>query len=151
LVRLGQSILNPSASTTGVQKATSASRRRRNFSGVVSGLASRPAIQAMRAAVENLAYDSHTRLFHFDLVAKPGTSPVVTLWAHPKRASFGGSHLTCGPRPARRRCCHRWPRRTPPLDSAVWRKRWWTRPIGTLYWSATLSLTACFVARQDNV
>src|SRR5262249_22665091 len=67
----------------------------------------RPAIQAMRAAVENLAYDSHTRLFHFDLVAKSGTSPVVTLWAHPKRASFGGSHLTCGPRPARRRCCHR--------------------------------------------
>jgi hypothetical protein len=41
-----------------------------------------PAIQVMRAAVENLAYDSHTGLFHFDLVAKPGTSPVVTLWAH---------------------------------------------------------------------
>jgi len=49
----------------------------------------RPAIQARRAAVENLAYDSHTRLFQFDLVAKPGTSPVVTLWAYPKRASFG--------------------------------------------------------------
>jgi hypothetical protein len=40
--RVGQSIFNPSASTTGVQKTTSASRRRRNFSGVVSGLASKP-------------------------------------------------------------------------------------------------------------
>ena len=49
----------------------------------------RPAIQVRRAAVENLAYDSRTQLFHFDLVAKPGTSPVVTLWAYPKRASFG--------------------------------------------------------------
>jgi hypothetical protein len=47
----------------------------------------RPAIQVRRAAVENLAYDSRTQLFHFDLVAKPGTSPVVTLWAYPKRAS----------------------------------------------------------------
>ena len=47
----------------------------------------RPAIQVTRAAVENLAYDSRTQLFHFDLVAKPGTSPVVTLWAYPKRAS----------------------------------------------------------------
>src|SRR5262245_13120738 len=49
----------------------------------------RPAIQVRRAAVENLAYDSRTQVFHFDLVAKPGTSPVVTLWAYPKRASFG--------------------------------------------------------------
>lgn len=47
----------------------------------------RPAIQVRRAAVENLAYDSRTQLFHFDLVAKPGTSSVVTLWAYPKRAS----------------------------------------------------------------
>jgi len=38
----GQLIFKASASTTGVQKATSASRRRRNFSGVVSGLASKP-------------------------------------------------------------------------------------------------------------
>ena len=44
----------------------------------------RPAIQATRAGVENLAYDSHTHLFHFDLVAKSGMSPVVTLWAHPE-------------------------------------------------------------------
>jgi hypothetical protein len=40
-----------------------------------------PAIRATRAAVENLAYDSYIQLFQFDLVAKPGTSPVVTLWA----------------------------------------------------------------------
>jgi hypothetical protein len=48
-----------------------------------------PEIRAVGAALENLSYDFHTRMFQFDLVASPSTSPVVTLWAHPKRASFG--------------------------------------------------------------
>ena len=43
-----------------------------------------PAIQTTGAVVENLAYNSRTQLFQFDLVAKPNTSPVVTLRAHPK-------------------------------------------------------------------
>ena len=41
----------------------------------------RPEVRAARATVENFAYDSQTRHFHFDLVAKPSTSPVVTLRA----------------------------------------------------------------------
>jgi hypothetical protein len=41
----------------------------------------RPDVRAARATVENLAYDRRTGLFHFDLVAKSGTSPVVTLKA----------------------------------------------------------------------
>jgi hypothetical protein len=49
----------------------------------------RPAVAAKRATIENLAYDPHTGLFHFDLVAKPGTSPLVTVRAHPERDSFG--------------------------------------------------------------
>ena len=43
-----------------------------------------PAIQTTGAKVENLAYDSHTQLFQFDLIAKPNTSPVVTIRAHRK-------------------------------------------------------------------
>jgi hypothetical protein len=41
----------------------------------------RPKIRAARARVENLIYDSRTGLFQFDLLAKPGTSPVVALSA----------------------------------------------------------------------
>jgi hypothetical protein len=41
----------------------------------------RPEVRAAGGAIESLAYDSQSRRFHFDLVAKPGTSPVVTLWA----------------------------------------------------------------------
>ena len=36
-----------------------------------------PVIQATRAAVKKLVYDSHTQLFQFDLVSKPGTTPTV--------------------------------------------------------------------------
>jgi hypothetical protein len=36
-----------------------------------------PLIQATRAAVKKLVYDSHTQLFQFDLVSKPGTTPTV--------------------------------------------------------------------------
>jgi hypothetical protein len=54
------------------------------MAGRSNGLALEPAIRTTGAVVENLAYDSHTRLFQFDLVAKPSTSPVVTLRAHPK-------------------------------------------------------------------
>jgi hypothetical protein len=39
----------------------------------------RPQVRATGATIVDLAYDSQTRLFHFDLVASPGTSPVVTL------------------------------------------------------------------------
>jgi hypothetical protein len=41
----------------------------------------RPKVRAAGAIIAELAYDSQTRLFHFDLVARPGTSPVVTLRA----------------------------------------------------------------------
>jgi hypothetical protein len=41
----------------------------------------RPKVRAAGATIAELAYDSHTGLFHFDLVARPGTSPVVTLRA----------------------------------------------------------------------
>jgi hypothetical protein len=41
----------------------------------------RPQISAVGATIVDLAYDFQTRLFHFDLVASPGTSPVVTLRA----------------------------------------------------------------------
>jgi hypothetical protein len=41
----------------------------------------RPKVRAAGATIAELAYDSHTSLFHFDLVARPGTSPVVTLRA----------------------------------------------------------------------
>jgi hypothetical protein len=39
----------------------------------------RPGIRAARARIANLIYDSRTGLFQFDLLAKPGTSPEVTL------------------------------------------------------------------------
>jgi hypothetical protein len=48
----------------------------------------RPDVRAARATVENLAYDSQTRHFHFDLVAKPGTSPVVTLRASGRTTGY---------------------------------------------------------------
>jgi hypothetical protein len=48
-----------------------------------------PAIQTTGAVVENLTYDSHTQLFQFDLVAKPNTTPVVALRAHPKSPVSG--------------------------------------------------------------
>jgi hypothetical protein len=51
-----------------------------------------PAIQTMGAVVENLAYDSHTQLFQLDLVAKPGTSPVITLRTDPKSKSQCRGH-----------------------------------------------------------
>src|SRR5262249_19787638 len=41
----------------------------------------RPEISATKAIVENLTYDPATRRFRFDLVARPGTAPVVTLKA----------------------------------------------------------------------
>jgi hypothetical protein len=41
----------------------------------------RPDVRAAGGAIESLAYDPQSRLFHFDLVAEPGTSPVVTLRA----------------------------------------------------------------------
>jgi hypothetical protein len=41
----------------------------------------RPEVRAVRGRTENLTYDAQSRLFHFDLVAQPGTSPVVTLRA----------------------------------------------------------------------
>ena len=43
----------------------------------------RPQLHARRGAVENVAYDLHSHLFHFDLAAKQGAS-VVTLWAAAK-------------------------------------------------------------------
>jgi hypothetical protein len=46
-----------------------------------------PEVRAARATIEKLAYDPQTRLFHFDLVAKPGTSPVVTLRASASSAA----------------------------------------------------------------
>src|SRR5205085_7192144 len=39
---------------------------------------SRPEIRATRAAVENVIYDSQSKLFHFDVIARPGTSPSAT-------------------------------------------------------------------------
>ena len=48
-----------------------------------------PAIQTTGAVVENLTYDLHTQLFQFDLVAKPNTTPVVALRAHPKSPVSG--------------------------------------------------------------
>jgi hypothetical protein len=41
----------------------------------------RPDVRTARATVENFTYDSRTRLFHFDLVAKSRTSTIVTLEA----------------------------------------------------------------------
>jgi hypothetical protein len=41
----------------------------------------RPDVRATEGTIESLAYDPQSRLFHFDLVAQPGTSPVVTLRA----------------------------------------------------------------------
>jgi hypothetical protein len=41
-----------------------------------------PEIHATSAAVENLVYDSLTQLFHFDLIAKSGTMPVLKIWTH---------------------------------------------------------------------
>src|SRR5262249_47616174 len=41
----------------------------------------RPELRAARARIENLVYDSRTSLFQFDLLARPGTSPEVTLRA----------------------------------------------------------------------
>jgi hypothetical protein len=39
----------------------------------------RPDVRAMGASVQELDYDSRTGLFHFDLLAKPGTSPEITI------------------------------------------------------------------------
>lgn len=63
----------------------SAGERRLRFYGF--SLA-RPKVRAAGAIIAELAYDSRTSLFHFDLVARPGTSPVVTLRAavNPKTA-----------------------------------------------------------------
>jgi hypothetical protein len=47
----------------------------------------RPEVLAAGGAIENLDYDPQSRRFHFDLVAEPGTSPVVTLRA---QAHSGG-------------------------------------------------------------
>jgi hypothetical protein len=41
----------------------------------------RPDVRAVKAIVENLTYDPQTRHFHLDLVARPGTSPIVTFKA----------------------------------------------------------------------
>jgi hypothetical protein len=46
----------------------------------------RPEVRAARARIENLTYDSQTQRFHVDLVARPGTSPVVTFKASNNRA-----------------------------------------------------------------
>jgi hypothetical protein len=40
-----------------------------------------PKVRAVGATIAELTYDSQTSLFYFDLVARPGTSPVVTLRA----------------------------------------------------------------------
>jgi len=55
--------------------------RLRGFSGA------QPTVSAARARVENLRHDPQTGLFTFDLVAKPGASPVVTLRAAAARRS----------------------------------------------------------------
>lgn len=39
----------------------------------------RPSIRAKRGVIRNLVYDPRSRLFHFDLIAKPGTSPRLAL------------------------------------------------------------------------
>jgi hypothetical protein len=39
----------------------------------------RPQVRAAGAAVEHLAYDTRTRLFHFDLISRTGASPLVTI------------------------------------------------------------------------
>ena len=39
----------------------------------------RPEVRATKAIVEDLTYDSRTRRFRFDLVARPATSPIVIL------------------------------------------------------------------------
>ena len=41
----------------------------------------RPDARATKAIIENLTYDPATRRFRFELVARPGTSPVITLKA----------------------------------------------------------------------
>jgi hypothetical protein len=46
----------------------------------------RPEVSATKAIVENLTYDPGTWRFRFDLVARPGTLPVVTLKASSRRA-----------------------------------------------------------------
>ena len=48
-------------------------------------------VAATKAIVEDLTYDSRTRRFRFDLVARPATSPIVILKtsAHSKA---GGPH-----------------------------------------------------------
>ena len=42
---------------------------------------SRPQVRATEATIVDLAYDPQTGLFHFDLIARPGTSPALTLRA----------------------------------------------------------------------
>jgi hypothetical protein len=69
-------ILDTGALTARVVFSTGESRLR--FYGFS---VSRPKVRAAGATIAGLAYDSHTSLFHFDLVARPGTSPVVTLRA----------------------------------------------------------------------
>jgi hypothetical protein len=49
---------------------------------LIGGFAlARPQLQVRRGAIENLAYDPHSRLFHFDLAAKPGALPLVAMRA----------------------------------------------------------------------
>jgi len=40
-----------------------------------------PNVRAVRASIDNLAYDSRTGLFHFDLVGKPRSSPEIRISA----------------------------------------------------------------------
>jgi hypothetical protein len=42
---------------------------------------SQPQVRAAEATIVDLAYDPQTRLFYFDLIARPGTSPAVTMRA----------------------------------------------------------------------
>jgi hypothetical protein len=46
----------------------------------------RPEVRAVRASIENMSYDSQTQHFHLDLIARPGSSPVVTFKASNKGA-----------------------------------------------------------------
>jgi len=46
--------------------------------------AGRPEVRASGASVEHLVYDSQTQLFHFDLMARPGTSTDIVIAAQPR-------------------------------------------------------------------
>jgi hypothetical protein len=49
----------------------------------------RPEVRAVGATIENLTYDSQMQHFHLDLVARPGSSPVVTFKASKNGAGRG--------------------------------------------------------------